>query len=238
MNRFYITGTSSGIGLELANQLLQNPENYVVGICRRQAIEHPRYTHVKLDLCNLDAVSDFEFALTGDETELVLVNNAGWVGEVAPLGSGLQDHDAIIESYNINLIAPTILINQFVLQIKNLGCRKVILNISSGAGRHPVPSWATYCASKAGVDMISRVVNQESPEIETYAVAPGIVDTPMQKRIRETKPENFAEAARFKAYHKNGELTPTSVVAEKIIHFLKKPEIVSDTVFSLRDIIL
>ena len=236
MKRYYITGTSSGIGLALANQLLLNPENHVFGISRRNAIEHPRYTHHKLDLCNLAAVSDFIFPLAGDETEVVLVNNAGWGGEIAPLGSGYLDHDAIIESYNINLVAPTILINQFVSQVKTLGCRKVIVNISSGAGKYPIASWGPYCASKAGIDMVSRVMNQESPEIETYSIAPGIVDTPMQKSIREAKPENFADLERFKGYYENGELTPASEVAEKLIHFLNRPDIVSEKVFSLRDI--
>lgn len=236
MNRYFITGTSSGIGLALANLLLQNPENHVVGISRRRAIEHPRYTHHKMDLCNLVAVSDFQFHLTGNEKEIVFVNNAGWGGEIAPLGSGYLDHDAIIESFSINLVAPTVLINQFISQVKNLPCRKVIINISSGAGKYPVASWGPYCASKAGIDMITRVVNKESPDIETYAIAPGIVDTPMQKSIREAKPENFADLARFKGYYENGELTSPAEVAQKLMHFLQNPQIVSDTLFSLRDI--
>jgi len=236
MNRYFITGTSSGIGLELANALLQHPENHVLGICRRQAIEHPRYTHHKLDLCNIELVSDFHFDIVGDESELILVNNAGWVGEIAALGSGFQDHDAIIESYQINLVAPTLLVNQFISQIRDLLCRKVIVNISSGAGGYPVPSWATYCASKAGIDMLTRVIRKESPEIESYAIAPGIVDTPMQKSIRETSSELFPDVDRFKGYFEQGELTPPSKIAEKLMRFLQNPEIISDAVFSLRDI--
>ena len=236
MNLFIITGTSSGLGLELAREILEdNPNNYVYGISRRKAITHTRYTHVRLDLCNLNAVMDLEFPITGNEEAVYLINNAGWVGEVAPMGSGLLDHDAIHESFNINLVAPTILINQFISQVKHLSCRKVIVNISSGAGKYPVKSWSTYCASKAGLDMITRVVNAESPEIETYAISPGIVDTPMQKVIRDAKPELFEDHERFVGYYQKGELKPAHEVARKIIERLKNPALIAEKVFSLRD---
>jgi benzil reductase ((S)-benzoin forming) len=237
MNLFIITGTSSGLGLELAQQILDDDaNNYVLGISRRRAITHTRYTHVRLDLCNLNAVMDLEFPITGKEDAVYLINNAGWLGEVAPMGSGLLDHDAIHESFNINLVAPTILINQFISQVKDLHCRRVIVNISSGAGKYPIKSWSTYCASKAGLDMLTRVVNEERPEIETYAIAPGIVDTPMQKVIREAKPEYFPDHQRFVGYFENGDLRPAEEVARQIIDLLKSPSLIAEKVFSLRDI--
>ena len=237
MNLYIITGTSSGLGLELAQHILADSENnYVLGISRRRAITHTRYTHVRLDLCNLNAVMDLEFPITGNEEAVYLINNAGWIGEIAPMGSGVLDHDAIHESFNINLVAPSILINQFISQVKDLNCRRVILNISSGAGKHPIKSWSTYCASKAGLDMITRVINEESPEIEAYAIAPGIVDTPMQKVIRDAKPELFADHNRFVGYFEAGELRKADEVAQTIIHLLKNPELIAEKVFSLRDI--
>ena len=121
MNQYFITGTSSGLGLELAKQLLENEHNRVFGISRRQAIEHEQYTHFRLDLCNID----FSFPIKGDEDQLIFINNAGWIGEVAPMGSEGLDHDAIHESFHINLVSPTILINQFVSQVHQPSERRV-----------------------------------------------------------------------------------------------------------------
>ncbi len=236
MNLYIITGTSSGLGLELAKKLLEDENNRVFGISRRCAIAHERYTHNRLDLCNLHDVMDLELPISGDEEAVFLINNAGWIGEVALVGKEGLDHDAIHESFNINLVAPTILINQFISQVKDLDCRRVILNISSGAGRYPVKAWGTYCASKAGIDMLTRVINEESPEIECYALAPGIVETPMQETIRSVKPERFPDLERFIGYHENGELRPADEVAEQIADLLANPTLIPNTLFSLRDL--
>ena len=50
MNLIYITGSSSGLGKALAELLLEDKNNFVVGIARRETIQHERYTHYTLDL--------------------------------------------------------------------------------------------------------------------------------------------------------------------------------------------
>ena len=50
MNLFYITGTSSGIGFALANLLLKDSNNIVIGLSRRNNIEHKNYHHITHDL--------------------------------------------------------------------------------------------------------------------------------------------------------------------------------------------
>jgi benzil reductase ((S)-benzoin forming) len=189
-----------------------------------------------LDLCNLDAVTDIHFTFSGEEESVVLINNAGWIGEIAQLGSGAQDHVALIESYNINLVAPTVLANQFIAQVKELAARKVVFNISSGAGRYPVAGWPAYCASKAGLDMLTRVINLENMGVEAYAVAPGVVDTHMQSAIRNANPKHFPDHPRFVQYHAEGKLRPAADVAKALIFIINHPEIVQDRVFSLRDL--
>ena len=49
MNLIYITGSSSGLGKALAELLLEDNNN-VVGIARRETIQHERYTHYAIDL--------------------------------------------------------------------------------------------------------------------------------------------------------------------------------------------
>ena len=234
MKLYIITGTSSGIGRALALEILKDPTARVLGLSRRQNIEHERYRHQTLELSKIAELENLEFPISGNEEEIILVNNAGWIGEVAPLGQ--QDHLAIEESFNINLIAPTVLINQFLIQVKDLKMRRVVLNISSGAAQKPIASWSSYCASKAGLEMITRVIGEEYPELEVYAIAPGIVNTTMQQNIRESKPELFSDLERFKAYYNNGELSSAESVAEQILHLLNHTEKIPGKVFSLRNL--
>ena len=53
MNLIYITGSSSGLGKALAELLLEDNNNQVVGVARRKTIQHERYTHYSLDLKEL-----------------------------------------------------------------------------------------------------------------------------------------------------------------------------------------
>ncbi len=232
--RYIITGTSSGIGLALANALLQDEHTFVAGISRRNFIKHPRFTHHQLDLSNVDDVGNFTLPIDGDETETVLINNAGWVGEIAPMGQ--QDFDAITECLNINLTSPSILINQFISRVHALTNRRVIVNISSGAGKYPIKSWGTYCTSKAGLDMLTRVINEEHPQIESYAISPGVVDTAMQQSIRNAKPALFEDLDRFVDLKNQGNLDSPEQVAQKIIHLINNSNEIPEKVFSLRDL--
>jgi len=234
MKLYIITGTSSGIGKAMALRLLQDPSVWVIGMSRRVAIEHDRYTHMRVELSKLAALENVEFPIKGNEEEVVLINNAGWIGEIAPMGK--LDHLAIEENYNINLVAPTMLINQFLIQTANLETRKVIVNISSGAGKYPIKSWGAYCASKAGIDMITRVINEEHPDVEAYAIAPGIVNTRMQQDVREAKPELFDDRDRFVSYFEKGELASADDVAAKLIYLITHPNEIPEKVFSLRDV--
>ena len=50
MDVFFITGTSSGIGEAIAELLLENNNNIVIGIARSRTIQHDRYQHHYIDL--------------------------------------------------------------------------------------------------------------------------------------------------------------------------------------------
>jgi len=61
----------------------------------------------------------------------------------------------------------------------------VIVNASSGAGRHGVPNFSQYCATKAGVLMMSQSFAQElAPHgIRVNVYAPGHIMTPFWEQI-------------------------------------------------------
>ena len=44
------------------------------------------------------------------------------------------------------------------------------MNISSGAALRPIESWGTYCQSKAAIDMLTKIINEEHPNIKAYSI--------------------------------------------------------------------
>lgn len=228
----FITGTSSGIGYQLAMQALDQGHK-VIGISRRHVIHHPNYRHLSFDLSNYESYQLINFNISKDADKMVLVNNAGWLGEVKPLA---QINPPSIElAYQINLIAPSILSKLFLEQTQHTNSEKVIINISSGAGKYPVKSWSTYCASKAGLDLFTRVLREDHPEVHSFSIAPGIVDTEMQGEIRSLAHEDFPDKQRFVDYKNRGELSSPQEVANKLLKIIERPKTAPDCVFSLRD---
>jgi len=233
---FYITGTSSGIGKALAEEALKIEDSVVYGFSRTNTIQNNRFKHTTVDLSDLEKVKQLYFEKHEDAFKVVLINNAGTIGDVKPL-SRLSDN-TLIDVFNLNTICPAILSSKIIKAYEGIDLSLVIVNISSGAGRHPIESWAPYCASKAAIDMFSQVVQAEngydSKRIKVFSIAPGIVDTKMQETLRESQPEDFPDLSKFIEYKKKGQLLTTDVVARKILDVVEKPEIHQNVLLDVR----
>lgn len=233
MKQFFITGTSSGIGMALAEKALAEGHK-VIGISRRHKIEHENYRHLTHDLSSHENYHLINFDVNKDADEIILVNNAGWLGDVKPTS---QMKPASVEmSYQVNLIAPSILTSLFLQHTEKNDQQRTVLNISSGAGKYAVASWSTYCASKAGIDLFTEVVKKDHPGVRCYSIAPGVVDTEMQGEIRKATSKDFPDVERFKEYKAKGELSSPESVAEKLMEILDNPDKAPGVVFSLRDL--
>jgi benzil reductase ((S)-benzoin forming) len=239
MNHYFITGTSRGIGKAIAEQLLLDPKNFVTGLSRTSAITHERYTHVEIDLSDLEKVSQFNFPVLERAEKISLVNNAGAIGKVFYVGK-IPD-DLIKRAYNLNLVAPTILTNSFLNFYSSNPAKQIIINVSSGAGKNAIDGWSVYCATKAGLDMFTKVVAEElkiadRKNVFIFAVAPGVVDTNMQDEIRTADQTNFSNIQRFIEYKKTNQLASPDFVAGKYLAILELPEKFKDVLFSVKDI--
>jgi benzil reductase ((S)-benzoin forming) len=237
MKYYYITGTSRGIGKAIAESLLERENTFVFGISRNDSIQHKNYQHITLDLNDLNRVKEFTFGDHTNAEKIVLINNAGILGHVNQVGNLYTEK--IINSYTINLISPSILINQFLNQYQYHEAERMIVNTSSGAAQHTIPSWSTYCATKAGLEMFARVVEDEQQDfdnpVKVYSIAPGVVDTEMQDEIREVDPENFRELDRFVNLKKEGQLVNPKDVGKKFVDIMEHPENYPKSIMDLRD---
>ena len=125
----------------------------------------------------------------------VLVNNAGvlWFGDFQR-----QDVRSINEEVDVNLKG-MLFTTRAVLPEMLRQKKGVIINISSGAGKHGSPGVATYSATKFAVVGFTESLAEELKETEivVYALCPGNVATDMQEKYSGRKiglpPENIAQ---------------------------------------------
>ena len=120
----------------------------------------------------------------------VLVNNAG-IQEDLPLTEiSLDEWYKII---GVDLTGPFTCSREAVKHMKNQhnpkgGC---IINISSVHQTIPKPHYVPYATSKAGLEMMTKTMALElaKDSIRANIVAPGAIDTEMNKELRENKIE-------------------------------------------------
>ncbi|WP_439881557.1 SDR family NAD(P)-dependent oxidoreductase [Pontibacter sp. MBLB2868] len=241
MNYYIITGASKGIGRALAEELLKDENNQVVGVSRTCSIKHPNYRHQPLDFSDIEAVEhnlQKVFLAYKDASQLVLINNAGVLGDIGYVGENVPN-ERFEFVFDVNVIVPAMLMNTFLQVYQQHPAQKVIVNVSSGAGQYPIDGWASYCASKAAIDMLSQVVQLEQDKrgsgVKVYALSPGIVDTNMQGQIRESDASRFSTVEKFRQYKANNELAQPEEVARKMVNFLNSTNEYKEVLVSVRD---
>lgn len=237
---FIITGASKGIGKGLAEKALERGAT-VWGISRTHTITHHNYKDITLNLAELPsllkALPELFFDVK-DFEKLVLINNAGTLGDIAHVGT--IENKSIPQLFDLNVSAPLLLMNQFMKDFKDFKGEKVIINISSGAGKNAVDGWSGYCASKAALDMASEVAAKEAQlngsGFVIKAIAPGVVDTEMQTQIRSSDQKSFSGVEKFKNLKADNQLSSEREVAEKYFHFIDNLEQYPEVILDVRDV--
>ena len=202
-----VTGASSGIGRACALRLAQ--AGYDIGVTfhtNRGGAEHVAAeaqalgrtsAAVRIDLAQTGlvpaAIGELVERLDGVD---VLVNNAGVnrrARVVDETEAGWQ------HTLAVNLVAPWACAHAAASHMITAGRGGRIINVTSVLALAPIDGGAAYCASKAGLDMLTKVMALELAEhgITVNAVAPGHTATPM----------NFAKE----------ELTAATTIARPVI---------------------
>ncbi|MCF6167440.1 SDR family NAD(P)-dependent oxidoreductase [Lutibacter sp.] len=236
-----ITGGSKGLGFGLASVYHQN--GYRVISISRSKIEK-LYT-VEQYQCDLSKTETIEGVITeifshldkNSTTNLTLINNAGDLGTINTIDK--LSPPEINYTIQVNLVAPLILNSLFIKFSKDWDCKKQIFNISSGAAINPYESWSLYCSSKAGLDMMTKVISKEQKErnngVSIVSIYPGIVDTDMQTKARNTPKANFKSVQRFIDFYKHGDLFTPKEVAEKIYQLDISGELKNGRILDIRN---
>lgn len=228
----HITGTTSGLGEALAKAFCQLPDVVVYGYARREAtLTFPNYHHLHTDLAEVGSETSLHVGNACDSE--ILINNAGSLGPVAPIGQ--MKAGELSRMWMINTAAVMEWTNRFVAESK--ARKKTVITISSGAGARATASWSAYCASKAAINMATEVWNIDHPDMHFLAIAPGIVDTEMQAEIRTASKEQFPDIEKFIGYHENGDLKSSDEIAQIILPIALRPDSAPSSVFSVRELL-
>jgi 2-deoxy-D-gluconate 3-dehydrogenase len=122
-----------------------------------------------------------ERALEHFGTVDILVNNAGIARVLSLLETTAEVWDEVAA---VNLRAPFLLAQTLAPRMIKQRSGKII-NVSSNAGLVAVDKHAAYCASKGGLNMLTKVMALEwGPfNIQTNAIAPTVILTPMGEQV-------------------------------------------------------
>ncbi len=219
-----VTGGSKGIGKGIVEAYLAN--NYhVFSISRtKTSIENDSIVEIQFDLSTSEGIEGmlmqiFDKIYSQQIKRIVLINNAGTLGEIGRI-ENLSTKN-ISAAVQLNTVAPLLLTSAFIKLTKDWICEKKVINISSGAAQNPYYGWSVYCATKAALDMITKVVAAEQETVKNgvkiIAIYPGVVDTDMQTEIRKHKKEDFIAIDRFLELKSSGSLLNPQTVGEKIV---------------------
>lgn len=203
-----VTGASSGIGAAVVESCLADGAR-VLAVSRsetrlqRRWRGRPGVTTFAADLSQAAAAK----AVVAEARKLgrlrAVVHSAGAFAPAPVAKFKLADWD---EMFDLNVRAAALLLQA---ALKDLNKGGVFIGISSTAGMRPVSGYSAYCASKGALNaFVESAALELAPQgIRVHAVAPGIVETPMQPNAAKTgsmhplgragKPADVAKAVRF-----------------------------------------
>jgi len=197
-----ITGGTSGIGLELARQLLARG-NVVIVTGRDQdrldAVGRtlPGVHAFRSDVSDPTAIAALHDSVVAQFPTLdVLINNAG-IMRTLNLDRE-RDLIDVTREIEINLSGPVRMTQQFLPHLKTRN-DAAIVNISSGLAFVPFPVSPIYCATKAAIHSFSQSlrVQLRGTSVAVIELAPPAVETPLLRGefAEEMKGQKGMEAA-------------------------------------------
>ena len=194
-----VTGAGTGIGQGIAKRLGSEGARVVIDYVgdpagaeqTRSVIEDAGGT-AQIALADVTRCEDVEklvdTAWSTYGSADILVNNAGMEHKSSFWETTEAEYDKVLA---VNLRGPFFLTQKFVQRLRAAQRPGRIVNISSVHEDMAFPGFATYCTSKGGLRMLMRNLAVELGPlgITINNVAPGAIETPINKALLEDKPK-------------------------------------------------
>jgi len=188
--RVAVTGGTSGLGLALVHEFASAGSRVAFVARDRTKIDAtltdiPGTHGIAGDVSRKEDIYPIAMEITGELGGLdVLINNASSLGPVPLALLGDTECEDLEQALATNLLGPfrltKALLGALAVSARQ-GRGAVVLNISSDAALNPYPLWGAYGASKAALNHMTRIWDEElSPEgIRFLWIDPGDMDTPL-----------------------------------------------------------
>ena len=189
--RALVTGATKGIGLETAKVLAEAGADIAAvgrdadGLAKVAAAVTAAGRHcvtIQADMGTVDGPeAAAREALAAFGTIDILVNNAGIALIDLLTEAAVEDWDRTMA---VNLRAPFLLARALVPQMIARKAGKIV-NVSSQAGVVGLEGHGAYCASKGGLNMLTKVMTVEwaKHNIQINSVCPTVILTPMGEEV-------------------------------------------------------
>lgn len=182
MKHVIITGTSRGIGFELAKQFAENGHK-VLAVSRNtgpiDALAHPNITAIAVDISVSEDVQKVADFVSSEWKQVdILINNAGLL--ISKPFAELTKSD-FLAVYQVNVFGATA-ITQKLIPFMSSGSHVVTISSMGGIqGSMKFPGLAAYSSAKGAVITLSEVLAEEYKErgIAFNVLAIGAVQTEM-----------------------------------------------------------
>jgi uncharacterized oxidoreductase len=179
-----ITGGTSGIGMELARQLIQRGNRVIITGRDQAKLDAARRALPAADIVQSDvsdpaAVAALHASVIAKFPALdTLINNAGIMRNVRL--DQRRDLNDITREIDINLSGPVRMVQQFLLHLKSRQ-GALIVNVSSGLAFVPFPMSPVYSATKAAIHSYTQSlrIQLEGTGVTVVELAPPGTETPL-----------------------------------------------------------
>ena len=242
---YILTGASRGMGAAMAAQLI-TPDHLLLCLSRKRnaALDAAGNgcEQWEIDLSQpVDAAARLGAWLAAQPAEsfasATLINNAAALTRIG----GIDDcSDAELSSaLRVGLEAPLLLTATFLRATRSWPGARRVLNVSSGLGRRAMAGQASYCATKAGMDHLTRALALDEAQrpngAKLVSLAPGVIDTDMQTHLRAGDPAGFPEQANFIGLKEKGQLTSPNDAAARVLAYLDRADFGVNPVADVRE---
>ena len=190
-----ITGAAQGIGLACAQALAEDGCTVVLSDIRENVHEAAAKLGGHAYVCDMGDTTGIAAMFDRIEAEIgpvsVLVNNAGIAQPGDFLTYSLEDFHRVI---NVNLVGVFFAIQRAAGTMVENGIAGAIVNMSSINAQVAIPAIPAYCASKGGVNQLTKAaaLSLAPHGIRVNAVGPGSIDTEMMAGVN-ANPEALAK---------------------------------------------
>ena len=184
-----VTGAASGVGKELAKQLIKKGCNVAaIDINKdnldelRNEINSKRLNTYVVDMGSDESIRSFREEYKKDYSDVdIIINNAGIIQPFVKVEN--LDDKTIDKVMKVNFFGPVNLIRYFMEDLTHDRSEQYIVNVSSMGGFFPFPGQTIYGASKAALKIFTEglYAELEKTNVRVMIVLPGAMNTNITK---------------------------------------------------------